>query len=641
MKNSVMKCFAILLLAAGGLSSIQPPKASAASPQVVINEVAWMGTTVSANDEWLELYNPTDSAVTLSGWTLNDHGGTLSIPLSGTIPSHGFYILERTDDTSLPGIQANEIYTGALTNSGADLQLKNSSGTLVDEVSQWYAGDNTTKSTMERISADQSGTDSANWKTASSKYDAGYGTPASETSSSTEHLNQVSNSDGAINVYFNKSVEANYASSGNTANSNINLANRLIDRINEAQQSIDVAVYEINLPKIINALIQKASEGVEVRLIVDAKDPSDAESVARYQLMRADLEKLVRGLDGTPGTSDDVHVYGDSAIFAVADTAIRQQYGLSADGYNDFPNKTVQVGNSSVTGHLLADGETKSDGGYYSPGNQMHNKFAIIDQKWVWTGSWNFTTTGLYGSDDNRNQGLLEGNTQNSVEINSPELAGIYRTEFDEMWGSDTNQDAPSVSNFGDRKIDNTVHTVNVNGTMIDVYFSGGDDALGHVINYINNNADLKAYFCIFAWSDQSLVDALKVKWEGSDQDLQGTLTGFDVKGVFDSAFWNQWWSASIEMTGRTASQTSTGNPNTRWKNPAPVYSDQEDRKLHDKYMLIDPDTTSDPAVITGSTNWSANGNKYNDENMLIIHNQQIANQYVQDFYARYDAARG
>lgn len=390
----------------------------------------------------------------------------------------------------------------------------------------------------------------------------------------------------------------------------------------------------------VDALLHRAADGVKVRLIVDAKNPSDQASTDRYQLMRVYLEKLKRGLDGTPGTADDVHIYADSPIFAVTDTSVRTKYDLPSTGYQDFPNKTVNIGNSAQTGYFLVDGETKTNGDYYSPDNQMHNKFAIIDKQWVWTGSWNFTTTGLYGSDANRVSDILGGNSQNSVEINSTDLASVYRTEFDEMWGGDTTADVPSVSNFGDRKTDNTPHSIDVNGTTINVYFSGGDDALGHVADYINTSADKSAFFCIFAWSDQSLVDALKVKWEGSDQDLQGTLTGFDVKGVFDSSFWNQWWSASVDMTGRTASQTSSGNPNTRWNNPAPVFEDNEDRKLHDKYMLIDADTTSDPAVITGSTNWSTNGNQYNDENMLIIHNSKIANQYLQDFYARYDAAQ-
>jgi phosphatidylserine/phosphatidylglycerophosphate/cardiolipin synthase-like enzyme len=148
-------------------------------------------------------------------------------------------------------------------------------------------------------------------------------------------------------------------------------------------------------------------------------------------------------------------------------------------------------------------------------------------------------------------------------------------------------------------------------------------------------------YFSIFAWSDQAIADELKNKWEGSYNDLEGTLTGFDVKGVFDSDFWNQWWSASIDMTGRTASQTSVNNPNTRWKNPAPVYKDAEVRKLHSKTMIIDADTNSDPTVIVGSTNWSNNGNNVNDENMLIIHDAAIANQFVQEFNARYTQAGG
>lgn len=161
------------------------------------------------------------------------------------------------------------------------------------------------------------------------------------------------------------------------------------------------------------------------------------------------------------------------------------------------------------------------------------------------------------------------------------------------------------------------------------------------MVNYIQTSANLNTYFNIFAWSDQPLVDALKVKWEGSDQDLQGTLTGFDLKGVFDDSYWNMWWSASVDMTGRTAIQTSTNNPNTRWKNPAPVYMDNEVRKLHHKYMIIDADTTSDPTVITGSTNWSTNGNYVNDENSLFIHDANIANQFKQEFLARYQQSGG
>ena len=40
-----------------------------ASADVVINEVAWMGTDVHYTDEWIELYS--SSAVDLTGWVLS------------------------------------------------------------------------------------------------------------------------------------------------------------------------------------------------------------------------------------------------------------------------------------------------------------------------------------------------------------------------------------------------------------------------------------------------------------------------------------------------------------------------------------------------------------------------------------------
>jgi phosphatidylserine/phosphatidylglycerophosphate/cardiolipin synthase-like enzyme len=57
--------------------------------------------------------------------------------------------------------------------------------------------------------------------------------------------------------------------------------------------------------------------------------------------------------------------------------------------------------------------------------------------------------------------------------------------------------------------------------------------------------------------------------------------------------------------------------------------------------MIVDHGTTSDPFVITGSMNWSANGEDTNDENTLIIHDAAIANQFYQEFAARYYMAYG
>lgn len=643
-----------------------PNAEAAGTEKLVINEIAWMGTSTDYNDEWIELYNHSASPVVLDGWKLSAADGTPAISLKGTIPAYGYFLLERTDDQTVSDVAADLTYSGALGNSAEHLKLIDQAGTTVDEVDTWYAGDNSSKATMERIDPNAGGISASNWATANKSYAAGFGTPkalnstgtdgsgaideggSSTTSSPTsnvcndrsQHINSVSEAEGAMNVYFNKCAFPQYSSAGNEANYNVNFEDVLIKRLNSATKSIDFATYEINLPRVVDTLITKAAEGVDVRVIADSKDSADPHYAERFETMRLYLEKMVRGKDLTIGTADDIVILSDSPMFAVEDSTKRTSKGLPSSA-NDINQVSVTVGSTAVTGRLFVDAESKSAGSYYGPGNQMHNKIAIIDDRWVFTGTWNFTVTGLYGSDENMQQGILDGNQNQIVEINWPQLAGIYETEFNEMWGTATLNPDPVASNFSSRKTDNTTHVININGKKVEIYFSAGDNAVGKMAELIRNEAQFNTYFSIFAWSDQAIADELKNKWEGSYNDLEGTLTGFDVKGLFDSDFWNQWWSASVDMTGRTASQTSVNNPNTRWKNPAPVYADAEVRKLHSKTMLIDADTTSDPTVIVGSTNWSNNGNNVNDENMLIIHDSAITNQFVQEFNARYVQAGG
>lgn len=119
---------------------------------VIINEVAWMGTINSANDEWIELYNNGESAISVDGWTLTD-GQALTISLLGSIAAGEYAVLERTDDGSAPGT-AFLVYTGALPNTGATLKLFDAAGALKDQVAggeNWenIGGDNVTKETAQ------------------------------------------------------------------------------------------------------------------------------------------------------------------------------------------------------------------------------------------------------------------------------------------------------------------------------------------------------------------------------------------------------------------------------------------------------------------------------------------------------------
>jgi hypothetical protein len=131
----------------------------------MINEVAWAGTHASSNDEWIELHNPGPQPIDLNGWILTDDGD-ISVSLSGTIPSRSFYLLERTDDTTISDIGADRIYTGALRNSGEALWLKDPSGAVVDSANKsgggWPAGDVASHASMERIGRSDT---PGNWRT--------------------------------------------------------------------------------------------------------------------------------------------------------------------------------------------------------------------------------------------------------------------------------------------------------------------------------------------------------------------------------------------------------------------------------------------------------------------------------------------
>src|SRR3989338_8240858 len=128
---------------------------------IVINEITWIGTASSANDEWIELRNTTNETIDLNNWTLRSEDGTPDITLTGTIGSLGFYVLERTDDQTLPDVDADQIYTGALGNGGEHLVLKDIAGTIINQVdgsNNWeinsdgvQIGNNDTKETAQKI----------------------------------------------------------------------------------------------------------------------------------------------------------------------------------------------------------------------------------------------------------------------------------------------------------------------------------------------------------------------------------------------------------------------------------------------------------------------------------------------------------
>lgn len=135
---------------------------STATGAVLINEIAWMGTTESHLCNWIEFYNSGTSDVDIIDWSLyiNDTQRVISDGEgSSTVIGAGeYWVLERKTDTCPnPVPERNDWYIvmGNLPNSGATISLRRGDGTIEDQVAggenwQNIGGDNTTKDTAQR-----------------------------------------------------------------------------------------------------------------------------------------------------------------------------------------------------------------------------------------------------------------------------------------------------------------------------------------------------------------------------------------------------------------------------------------------------------------------------------------------------------
>ncbi len=144
-----------------------PTATSTFNPLVLINEVAWAGTSLQyAGDEWIELYNMNaNDPISLNGWKLQVDNGTTIIDLasfdsSDTIPAGGFFLLARSTTTTNPCTGSDTDYQNVFQNviedkcfsvrlvdnftSGQHLRLLDSSNNSIDEANfdrgNWPAG---------------------------------------------------------------------------------------------------------------------------------------------------------------------------------------------------------------------------------------------------------------------------------------------------------------------------------------------------------------------------------------------------------------------------------------------------------------------------------------------------------------------
>ncbi len=175
-----------------------PEAALAAAPlSVVISEVNWAGSVSSTADEWVELANPGETDIDVSGWSLWTSEGEPKEQVriaAGTIPAHGSFLIANNGPdavfsagTSTLAVQPDVVASAmSLSNSALKLELRAADGTVVDTAGNGgapFAGSTKPVVSMERIlTPPGDGTLSASWRTATDRLnldgdDAQRGTP--------------------------------------------------------------------------------------------------------------------------------------------------------------------------------------------------------------------------------------------------------------------------------------------------------------------------------------------------------------------------------------------------------------------------------------------------------------------------------
>lgn len=154
---------------------------------IVINEINYNSSLDFNPDDWIELYNPADRTVDVSGWHLKDadYAHDFNFPPGTTIDPHGFLIVcfNRTLFQSLFPSVTNVIgnFIFGLSGSGDDVKIYNASYNLVDSVTYddikpWPIEPDGNGPTLELLDPGLDNTQPQHWQAS-----PGYGSPGQVT----------------------------------------------------------------------------------------------------------------------------------------------------------------------------------------------------------------------------------------------------------------------------------------------------------------------------------------------------------------------------------------------------------------------------------------------------------------------------
>lgn len=349
----------------------------------------------------------------------------------------------------------------------------------------------------------------------------------------------------------------------------------VLSSIRSAKREILVAVQELSLPKVAEALAARHREGLTVKVVLEntystpwsEEHPAD---LAPHQRTRHEQLKAL-------GWGDAVAILQRAGVPLIDDTA---------------------------------DGSAGS--------GLMHHKFMVVDRAVVVTGSANFTPSCIHGdpgADRSR------GNVNHLMRLQSRELANSFVGEFERMWG-----DGPGGqpdSRFGLGKGGGAAQQVLVGQTPVMVLFAPHRRSDPHqglrLLEELLSGTQKQLDLALFVLSEQRLANAMAQLQE----------QGVTIRLLADPGFANRAFSEVLDLLGTQLPDHRCGleAANRPWQRPlegvgTPRLASGD--KLHHKVAVIDHRT-----VITGSFNWSPSAAHQNDETLLMFDSPLLAEHFT------------
>lgn len=303
----------------------------------------------------------------------------------------------------------------------------------------------------------------------------------------------------------------------------------LLNLINSSNQAIDFAIYGIG------------GEDAIFNALVNAQKRG----------------VIVRGV--VDATQDNINIYQETDKLAQTLKTIKNDYSSSTK----MGNPTSQDFKFDITNAI------------------MHDKFFIIDGKVVWTGSTNVSST------------CMNYNANNSIVLNSPEIANLYTQEFDQMYEKELFHDSK-------KPIENN-ENIKIGDTLVSVYFLPIHNPINQQIKPLIKNAKKSIDIEIFFLTHKGIINEL----------IEARKRGVEIRVIVDAS---------------SASNQFSKYPELR-KNEILVKVENWGGKMHKKSMIVDNEI-----FVIGSMNWTTSAQYHNDENVLVIQNPAIAQQATKEF---------